>query len=287
MSTTEVEAATLEPVAGTVSSRFNLTGKGWLETAPAFSKAQTGLSGSGVNTGAIAMIDMGEVDLPAFAARITKRESLPNPSKSSHATEVASVLLHSCNANLHVYNVWDENGEDYGKLYDALDAVAASNARVLNLSIGSPVSDPGVAARIALCIGAGKIVVAAMGEGYPQPVYPAAFSDVIAVSAVDPFDNPIKDANSGLHAFIAAPGEGIRVVQDGLGSERRQDGSSYATAFVSVAVWLALRHVAHKQAAMRTLLKNSVKVPGKPHDWTTGFGSLDLVKLANNVGVVI
>ncbi|MGH7460091.1 MAG: S8 family serine peptidase, partial [Longimicrobiales bacterium] len=136
------------------------------------------------------------------------------------------------------------------------------------------------------CMDAGVIVVAAMGERSNQPIFPAANAGVIAVGAVNPHDRPIKGSNAGPHAFIAAPGEGIRVVQD-ANSYERKDGTSYATAFVSAAVWLALRNsMLLDQEMMRELLKFSVQPFRRPEDAArVGFGILDLELLAANVGV--
>jgi subtilisin family serine protease len=202
--------------------------------------------------------------------------------------EVASILVACCDAQIHLYNVWSETGLDRLKLYEALADVAErgrrKETRVLNMSLGTPIEDAELAAGIRACVEAGVIVAAAMGDGYKQRLFPAALYPVIAVGAVDPHDRPIKDTNSGWHAFIAAPGEGIRVIQDD-DSYRRQDGTSYSTPMVSAAVWLALRHRPDfEQQQMSELLKGCVRKPREAGDENfVGFGILDLHLLSTRV----
>jgi len=79
-------------------------------------------------------------------------------------------------------------------------------ARVLNLSLGSPVDDLTLTAAAQYAWLHGVLVVAAAGnESSPTPDYPAVLPNVLSVSASDQNDRLYGFSNSG--ARVAAPGE--------------------------------------------------------------------------------
>src|SRR5438270_3180399 len=79
-------------------------------------------------------------------------------------------------------------------------------ARLLNLSLGSPVDDLTLTAAAQYTWPHGVLVVAAAGnESSPTPDYPAVLPNVLSVSASDQNDRLYAFSNSG--ARLAAPGE--------------------------------------------------------------------------------
>jgi subtilisin family serine protease len=79
-------------------------------------------------------------------------------------------------------------------------------ARVLNLSLGSPVDDLTLTAAAQYAWLHGVLVVAAAGnESSPTPDYPAVLPNVLSVSASDQNDRLYGFSNTG--ARVAAPGE--------------------------------------------------------------------------------
>jgi hypothetical protein len=83
----------------------------------------------------------------------------------------------------------------------------AHGARVINMSFTGP-RDPSIAHKIAQARGRGIVLIAAAGNAGPksEPLYPAAYSDVIAVTATDADDQLLPGANRGRHIAVAAPG---------------------------------------------------------------------------------
>ena len=85
----------------------------------------------------------------------------------------------------------------------------------------------------------GVIVVAPTGNGGPhaQPVYPAAYDAVIAVTAVDRHGRIYRRAGRGGHVDLAAPGVGVWTAASVRGA-RPRTGTSFAVPFVAAAAAL-------------------------------------------------
>jgi subtilisin family serine protease len=108
------------------------------------------------------------------------------------------------------------------------------------------------------------IFVAAAGNNGPKaaPVYPAAYPDVIAVTATDEDDTLYAKANRGEYIFIAAPG--VDIVAPGLkGGYGLSSGTSMAAAHGSGVVALLLeRDGKLTLAQVRERLSSSARKPG-------------------------
>ena len=80
-------------------------------------------------------------------------------------------------------------------------------ARIINLSLGGYGSAPIEQQAVQAAHAAGALLVAAAGnDATTQPMYPAAFPEVMAVSALDPYRNLASYSNSGSHIEVAGPG---------------------------------------------------------------------------------
>jgi len=252
-------------------------------------------------TDPIAVIDQGkDYGHAELAGRVTTRE-IPDrqaaPSESIHASAVMGVLAAArgddagmsgcCSAPIDLYNVWTtEDGFDSNGFYQALEMVANSGARVLNLSLGSTVSDSEVRDRIAECVARDVIVVAAMGNeaaaGNPK-FYPAAYPGVIAVGATTRFDRRTRFSSTGDHVHVAAPGEGIFTV---FGADEFEDahGTSFAAPMVSAAVWLILRaRPCWRLKEVKEALAASAVLRTGVLPKEVGHGRLDMVRLLKEV----
>ncbi len=135
-----------------------------------------------------------------------------------------------------------EGGEavtDTVSLLRALNWMQNSGVRLVNMSFTGP-SDPLVLKRIEELRALGIVFVAAAGNGGPaaEPSYPAAYPQVIAVTAVDQQLKLYASANRGDHIDLAAPGVRIwTAVPDA--KEGYRSGTSFAAPFVTAV--LALR----------------------------------------------
>jgi subtilisin family serine protease len=114
-----------------------------------------------------------------------------------------------------------------------LDWAAGKGARIINMSFTGP-ADPEVERKIADARRKGIVLVAAAGNAGPnsQPLYPAAYPGVIAVTATDADDRLFAGANRGKHIAVAAPGVDILLAAP-EGSYQMKTGTSFAAAEVS------------------------------------------------------
>ncbi|HEU4557278.1 MAG TPA: S8/S53 family peptidase [Longimicrobium sp.] len=256
----------------------------------------------GDDPGTIAVLDQGD---NAGHAGLRNRISTPPTTfgtaraVSSHAGEVCSVIAARrddtdgvdgcCSAMIDLYNVCKPNGDPDSVAYsEALAAVANSNARVLNISLGSAERDANIADQLQRCIDKGIVVVVAMGnqgrQGSPI-MFPTAETNVVAVGATNPEDRRPEWASMGEQMFISAPGELIRAVSGAMGFAE-PSGTSYSAAIVSAAVWLMRRaRPGLEVAQVREILRASAdtRFTGGARTAGLGYGRLDMVNLALNV----
>ena len=119
-------------------------------------------------------------------------------------------------------------------------------------------------------------VIAAAGNGGPgaPPVFPAAYPQVMAVTAVDQVLRPYRLANRGTYLTVAAPG--VRIWTPGPHGGQYSDGTSFATPYVTAAVALLRHQQPHLTPAqlMQQLQGNArdLGAPGK--DPVFGWGLL-------------
>ena len=145
-------------------------------------------------------------------------------------------------ASVRVAGVFRQRGDEVDTtteyLLDGLNWLLEEEVGVINLSLGGArnrVLERALANTRARGVG----LVAAAGNSGPEsaPVYPAAQSGVVAVTAVDARGSRYRHANTGDYIDIAAPGVDVWVA-NGRGQGAFRSGSSYATAFVTALVAL-------------------------------------------------
>jgi subtilisin family serine protease len=115
-----------------------------------------------------------------------------------------------------------------------------NQAHIVNLSLAGP-RDEMLGATLAAMIARNIVVVAAAGNGgiTAPDAYPAAFQDVIAVTATDSADALYVSANHGKYIALAAPG--VDVIAPALfEAYLMNSGTSFAAAHVSGVIALML-----------------------------------------------
>jgi hypothetical protein len=119
------------------------------------------------------------------------------------------------------------------RLLDSLQWTATSGARVVNMSFTGP-ADRKMHEMLAAARQKGMVLVAAAGNNGPQApeAFPAAYPEVIAVTATDIDDKLFDGANRGRYVSVAAPGVDIFVAAPNGGYDFTT-GTSVATAHVS------------------------------------------------------
>ena len=140
-----------------------------------------------------------------------------------------------------------------------------THARIVNLSLAGP-RDALVGEAIAALVAKEIVVVAAAGnEGASAPnAYPAAFANVIAVTATDSGDALYTAANHGSYIALAAPG--VDVLAPALfEAYQMNSGTSFAAAHVSGVIALMLeRDPKLTNQKIRAALQSGAKDLGPP-----------------------
>jgi len=159
---------------------------------------------------------------------------------SVHGTAVASLLAGTAGgpvADAVLYSADIYCGEPAGgsvlQLVQALDWLASQRVGVVNLSLVGP--DNRLLARAVQQMSArGHVLVSAVGNDGPRspPLYPAAYAEVIGVTAVDERDRLLPEAVRGPHARFAAQGAKLRAAAPG-GEWQQVRGTSFASALVA------------------------------------------------------
>src|SRR5882757_9257841 len=158
-----------------------------------------------------------------------------------------------------------------------LDYAAAHGAQIVNMSFAGP-KDPLIERGIAATIAKGIVMVAAAGNAGPKspPLYPAANTNVIAVTATDAQDRLFAASNRGSHIAISAPGVDIFLPAP---DEKYQitSGTSFSAAYISgLAALMLERNPALKPDEVRAILMKTARDLGAPgRDDLFGAGEAD------------
>ena len=238
----------------------------------------------------IGMIDSRvDVDHPSLAsANIESRSFVSREAElpEFHGTAIASIIAANDGdyqgllpeAQLYAAAVFEQD-EERGEiastvsLLRALDWLISSEVDVVNISLAGP---PNRLLEAALSRAAEQdvLVMAAAGNGGPvaQPMYPAAYDTVVAVTAVDEGHQVFRLANRGAYLDIAAPGVGLLHARAG-GGYVASSGTSFAVPFAATAAASLLSQ--QPGADVMALLYESAQDLGPPgRDEIYGHGLL-------------
>ncbi len=193
---------------------------------------------------------------PAFAGRynIHRNDFIPDnrqPAPDWHGTGVLSILAANPltggapglvpDAEFFVSGVFftDDRGEmaaDTISLLKAFQWMGQNDVKVVNMSFAGP-RDELVEQEIDRMASNGVIFVAAAGNEGPtaEPSFPAAYPEVIAVTAVTKDLHNYRYANRGPHIDVSAPGVDIWSAAPG-GREGYHSGTSFAAPHVTAVV---------------------------------------------------
>jgi thermitase len=173
---------------------------------------------------------------------------------------------------------FDEDGATSNfALMRALDYAIEQGARVVNLSWGTTTDSAFIADAIAYAQSKGVVIVAAAGnEPTGQPMYPAAYPGVVAVSAINADGTAWAQSNHGEFVTVAAPGQASFPVGH-EGPPGSYAGTSIASAQVSreLALYLTRNPTATAQDATRALEQAVTDSGDAGRDSVYGHGSLD------------
>nr|BAA10958.1 serine protease halolysin R4 [Haloferax mediterranei ATCC 33500] len=141
---------------------------------------------------------------------------------------------------------------------DAIEWAADQGADVINLSLGVGGYSSTMKNAVSYATQQGSLVVAAAGNDGRQSVsYPAAYSECVAVSALDPDETLASYSNYGSEIDLAAPGTNVLSCWTTSTEYNEISGTSMATPVVSGVAGLALAVHNLSPAGLRNHLKNT------------------------------
>jgi thermitase len=207
----------------------------------------------------VAVLDTGVRSThPDFGGRVTRLSDYTSLSATAndvngHGTLVAGVLAATGNnaagvagvswgAEIRSFKVLGDAGNGYASDASAgLVAAANDGARVINMSFtGEPTST--LQDAVAYAQSKGALIVAAAGNnGSTTPMYPAAYSGVVAVAATNSSDTLASFSNRGSWITLAAPGVNIASTTTDSGYAA-VNGTSFASPLVAgtaALLWLS------------------------------------------------
>lgn len=248
---------------------------------------------------AIGLIDTGvDTGHPALRGASIQVVRLPDqgptqPADTAHGTALAALLIGRSpdlpalvpGGRLVAVDAFQRGplGDERMEVWDllaAINTVVAHGARVINMSFSGDTNQL-VERALARVHQRGVVAVAAVGNRGPQaqPQYPAAYPNVIAVTAVDTDQRVYRRASRGEHVDFSAPGVDIPTAEPGGGVGSRS-GTSFATPFVTAAVAMVMRQRSLAPAGVTRQLAATAKDLGAPgRDDTFGHGLLQLGRL--------
>jgi len=186
---------------------------------------------------------------------------------------------------VHAFGSQNSKGSSMNVL-KGLDWAGTSKANIVNMSFAGA-ADSELQRMLAALRRNGIALIAAAGNAGPnaRPLYPAAYPEVIAVTATDADDKVFDQANRGTYIAVAAPGVAILAAAPDEGY-RMQSGTSFAAAQVSgVAALLIERNRNLDAAAIRRILTTTARDLGAPgHDDQFGAGLVDALVAVEQAG---
>ena len=143
--------------------------------------------------------------------------------ENSHGTHVAGTIAAlnngvgvvgvnpNGNLNLHIIKVFNADGWGYSSsLVAALDACEQAGAKVINMSLGGSVKSRTEDRAFAAADGRGVLSIAAAGnDGNTRHSYPASYSSVVSVAAVDSNKQHASFSQRTSQVELAGPGVGV------------------------------------------------------------------------------
>lgn len=165
-------------------------------------------------------------------------------SGSNNGTSTTGISWHSKIMGVKIFGDPGEGVTTADIVSEATYFAVNNGAQIINMSFGTldpenyfPVSSRLHEESLEYAVEFGVVLIAAAGNDMSNSkFYPAAYADVIAVANVDHNDEPAATTNYGDHLEIAAPGDGMYILESYFG------GTSAASPHVSGVAALAVSY---------------------------------------------
>jgi subtilisin family serine protease len=256
--------------------------------------------GAGVN---VAVIDTGiDRKHPDVAPNLAGGVNIAEPGKDfqddqGHGTHVAGTIAAirdgqgvvgvAPKARLYAVKVLDSEGNgNYSDIIAGIQWCAKNGIQVANMSLGADEGNEALKRAVTAAAKKGLVIVAAAGNNDGGPVgYPAAYPEVIAVSASDEGDAFASFSSKGPQVDFVAPGAAIKSDKLG-GGTIEHDGTSMASPHVAGLAALAVSLGARGPAGVKAALEAAAtRLPGFK-EGEQGAGMIDAARLRDaNVAV--
>jgi hypothetical protein len=259
--------------------------------APAGELAEAGAAAAPASApqggrGRMGLIDTGvDASHPAVAeARIVQRGFAGPARPAPHGTAVASLMVGRSGSfsgaapggTLYAADVYggSTTGGSATALVQALAWMAENEAPVVNVSLVGP-RNAVVEAAVRRAISRGMLIVAAVGNDGPSapPLYPAAYADVVGVTAVNGRGRVLPESGRGPQVDFAAPGADMAAAGPGQGYVNVR-GSSFAAPLVAglLSGRLSRPDRAGAEAAVAALARTATDAGAPGRDPVYGVG---------------
>lgn len=221
--------------------------------------------------------------------------------ENGHGTAVAGTLSPATNNALGVAGVsWntpilpirvlDASGSgSYSAIANGITYAADHGAKIINLSLGGTTSSTTLQNAVNYAWSKGCVIVAAAGNsGSSSPEYPAACTNVIAVSATDSNDARPSWSNYGSYVDISAPGTNICTLY-GSNQYANWNGTSFSTPVVSgvLALMASTNGNLNNSALVTALLNNTDDIGTAGYDAYFGYGRVNAYKAVSAAKALI
>jgi hypothetical protein len=226
----------------------------------------------------VGLLDSGLDDThPAFRASVIHPWGCAGKRvPSAHGTAVGSLLVAHGGGELYAADVYcgEPTGGSVDIIVAALGWMAEEQVAVINVSLVGP-KNVLLERIVGALIARGHLIVAAVGNDGPAapPLYPAAYPDVVGVTAVDAHRRVLVEAERGPQVMFAARGADLKAaaLNHGYVSVR---GTSFAAPAVAALLARTVLTPDRKTSigAIDELAKQAVDLGAPGKDLTYGFG---------------
>jgi subtilisin family serine protease len=221
-------------------------------------------------------------------AKIQVRSFIPylNHQPANHGTSIVSILVGDSrgfhgllrNAEIYAASVFFDTpaggqSTTTTSLVLALNWMIDNNVPVVNMSLTGP-ANAVLKGAIDRAYEKGLVIVAAVGNAGPNaaPLYPAAYDNVVAVTAVSNSNHVYRLANRGDYVDFSAPGVSIRHA-DAEGGFSVSSGTSYAAPFVAAVLSVSGNEAGAINAArLEELATHALDLGPEGYDPIYGYG---------------
>lgn len=208
---------------------------------------------------------------------------------NGHGTAVAGLTSASTNNSLGMAAVtWKNpvlpvkvlaaNGSgNHSNIANGITWAADNGARIINLSLGGTSSSRTLRNAVNYAWNRNVILVAAAGNnGNDTAFYPAAYNNVVAVSATNSSDGRPSWSNYGSYVDVSAPGASILTLHGATGYAW-WNGTSFSSPIASgvVALMASANPALSNAAIVDALLKNSDDIGDPGYDVYFGHGRVN------------